>query len=225
MAGLARALPRVRPIVVFRNTWKRFDFVCGAESRAGAVYRGVVFMVFRHGAFLDEIVVARSFRILGRSGNLIWIRSRGARAFRGPAGPLKSSRSPLVQHLLCPRDAAFPFRVPELKADRERRLRSEWERLHPATPRVTAADIRKARRWPSSACPRRYCGWWLSSGFHWDLDPAEGCRWRESDAAWRRGLRGTPCRRCDPASTQDFYEPVEPYLREDGFRADRFQCP
>jgi hypothetical protein len=77
-------------------------------------------------------------------------------------------------------------------------------------------DIERAAQLPLTDCPRRYCWWWRSLSFDWDLSLEQGCRRHESEGG------GTPCCRRDPTSTVDHYEPREPHLMEDGFEVDRF---
>jgi hypothetical protein len=83
-------------------------------------------------------------------------------------------------------------------------------------------DIATAMALPLSACPRRYCWWWHSLDFDWDLAPAEGCHYFEEPKPSHWADTDKPCCRCDPESTADHYEPREPHLEADGFDRHRF---
>ena len=81
----------------------------------------------------------------------------------------------------------------------------------------TAADLAKARELPRDACPRRHCWWWRSLSFDWDVEVRDGCTFVEArkPKGWRNA--DAQCKRCDPNSGCDQYEPREPHLYEDGF--------
>lgn len=86
-------------------------------------------------------------------------------------------------------------------------------------------DLRRATALPLSACPRRYCWWWRSLAFEWDLDPRDGCQFLCSDkpTGWKDIDR--PCRRSGATEGVDHYEPREPHLMEDGFDPRKFSAP
>src|SRR5262245_40923870 len=86
--------------------------------------------------------------------------------------------------------------------------------LTPTSP--TDEEIAEAKSLPSCACPRRYCLWWISTRFEWQLTPAEGCvflrvrkhpDWKHAD---------TPCCRSHPSSKVDHFEPRMPEVDQDG---------
>jgi hypothetical protein len=78
-------------------------------------------------------------------------------------------------------------------------------------------DIERAKQIDRRECPRRYCWWWRSLAFDWDLSVEEGCRFLKAQKPPGWIHEDLPCRRCDPASIADHYEPREPHLLEDGF--------
>jgi hypothetical protein len=91
--------------------------------------------------------------------------------------------------------------------------------IHKPTPE----DLARAATIAPSECPRRYCWWWQTLAFDWNLPPAAGCTfstakkphgWQHADAT---------CKRADPTSPHDQFEPREPHLMEDGFSPTRFQ--
>lgn len=88
------------------------------------------------------------------------------------------------------------------------------------------SELDRARSLPKTECPRRYCWWWKTICFDWDLTPTEGCTFEKRrdqggvDPRWPD--REFPCKRCVPGSKADHYEPREPHLLEDGFAEDRF---
>lgn len=93
----------------------------------------------------------------------------------------------------------------------------------------TPEDIAHAKLIPQDQCPRRYCWWWRTLGFDWQRTIAEGCEFIEDrdngriPENWR--LPQYPCRRCDPSSPADHYEPREPHLMEDGFNMNDWLPP
>ena len=86
-------------------------------------------------------------------------------------------------------------------------------------------DIVKARNIPRTSCPRRYCWWWRSLSFDWDIDAADGCTFLVSEKP--RGIRGAayPCSRVDRTSHFDHFEPREPHILEDGFNCRHWLTP
>jgi hypothetical protein len=84
---------------------------------------------------------------------------------------------------------------------------------------VRAASI------PSDQCPRRYCWWWRSLSFDWDLTPLEGCTFLASPKPRGTTNADVPCRRCDSSSALDQYEPREPHILDDGFAVPRWHSP
>jgi hypothetical protein len=79
-------------------------------------------------------------------------------------------------------------------------------------------------------CPRRYCWFWHSLGFDWELKPEEGCgvpnEHPRDELLERRGAELEPWRQCCRASGNpqhpDYYEPREPHLKADGWPEDYF---
>ena len=79
-------------------------------------------------------------------------------------------------------------------------------------------------------CPRRYCWYWQSLRYDWEIKPSDGCtvatrhinQLQHDDpqgiAPWRE------CRRASGNSQHaDFYESRDPHLMEDGFPTDFFK--
>jgi len=84
--------------------------------------------------------------------------------------------------------------------------------------KASAEDLEKAKQLPRSACPRRHCWWWHSLSFDWDLTPAQGCTYLQSEKPPTFMNQQVPCRRADPSSIVDHYEARDP--AEDGFSKD-----
>jgi hypothetical protein len=83
-------------------------------------------------------------------------------------------------------------------------------------------DLIRAGNIPANQCPRRYCWWWQSLSFNWELTPAEGCTLLTSPKPSTMTNADVPCRRCDSSSSVDQYEPRDPHLLEDGFAVPRW---
>ena len=83
-------------------------------------------------------------------------------------------------------------------------------------------DIARASQLPLSTCPRRYCWWWRSLAFEWDVPVVEGCTYFDSPKPSHWLDTDKPCCRCDSNSVIDHYEPREPHLEQDGFDRYRF---
>jgi hypothetical protein len=84
-------------------------------------------------------------------------------------------------------------------------------------------DLIRAAKIPAHCCPRRYCWWWRTLSFDWDLMPSEGCTFVTSPKPPRMINADFPCCRCASSSTVDHYEPREPHLLQDGFAVPRWQ--
>ena len=84
-------------------------------------------------------------------------------------------------------------------------------------------ELDRARKLPLSACPRRYCWWWKTLSFDWDIAVADGCEWlaRPKPSHWAD--TNLPCCRSEEWSEADHYEPREPHLEADGFSPNRFR--
>jgi hypothetical protein len=79
-------------------------------------------------------------------------------------------------------------------------------------------------------CPRRYCWYWHSLSFDWELKPEDGCEVANEHpcdsllkdqgaevSRWRQC-----CRASDNPQHPDYYEPREPHLEADGWPANYF---
>lgn len=71
-----------------------------------------------------------------------------------------------------------------------------------------------------TACPRRHCWWWRSLHFEWNIDVSVGCDFDERGVRVEWPNHESPCRRKDPLSAVDHFEPREPHMMEDGFPLD-----
>ena len=80
----------------------------------------------------------------------------------------------------------------------------------------SAEDVARAKALPRDACPRRYCWWWHSLSFDWTTPVKDGCTFLTADKPPDYPNEDCPCRRAEPASLIDHYEPREPHLIEDG---------
>ncbi len=78
------------------------------------------------------------------------------------------------------------------------------------------ADLARARALPQGACPRRYCWWWHSLSFDWDMAVRDGCTFMTSEKPPGYPVPDCPCKRVDKSSNIDHFEPREPHLIEDG---------
>lgn len=84
----------------------------------------------------------------------------------------------------------------------------------PYTP--TAEEIARAKAMPENSCPRRYCWWWHSLTFDWDVPVVDGCTFLSSSKPDDWPNATCPCVRAVPDSGADHFEPREPHLIEDG---------
>jgi hypothetical protein len=87
----------------------------------------------------------------------------------------------------------------------------------------TADDKQRVAEMPRCDCPRRYCWWWRSLSFDWNLTVAEGCVFLKSKKHpdWKHA--DVPCKRANPESSIDHYESRGPHLLEDGFPLDMWK--
>lgn len=83
----------------------------------------------------------------------------------------------------------------------------------------SAEDLRRASLVSADECPRRYCWWWRSLSFDWDLPASEGCTWIRTNKPEHWRYADVPCRRCDSSSNIDHFEPREPHIEADGIDA------
>jgi hypothetical protein len=86
-------------------------------------------------------------------------------------------------------------------------------------------DLARAASIPAQECPRRYCWWWRSLSFDWELTPSEGCTFSTSPKPPGMTNADVSCRRCDSSSAVDHYEPREPHILKDGFAVPRWHSP
>jgi hypothetical protein len=86
---------------------------------------------------------------------------------------------------------------------------------------ITDDDLRRAKEIPSDACPRRYCWWWASLSFDWNVPVKDGCTVVESDDLPPK-YRHIPCCRSERSSPIDHFEPRVPHILEDGIDASRW---
>jgi hypothetical protein len=89
----------------------------------------------------------------------------------------------------------------------------------------SAEDLERSRSIPRTECPRRYCWWWHSLSFDWDIEVSQGCTFLQSKKppGWKHPE--APCKRSATESQIDQYEPREPHLEEDGFEIHDFSNP
>lgn len=89
-----------------------------------------------------------------------------------------------------------------------------------ATPSLD--DLNRAATIPADQCPRRYCWWWHSLSFDWELTPSEGCTFLTAPKPSGSTNPGDSCCRYDSTSAVDQYESREPHLLDDGFAVPRW---
>lgn len=81
---------------------------------------------------------------------------------------------------------------------------------------VTAHDLERASQLGEAECPRRYCWWWRSLAFEWEVDPALGCTWGAVLKPSHWEFKESPCCRCNSNSDMDQYEPRGRHIEMDG---------
>src|SRR5262249_19839301 len=96
----------------------------------------------------------------------------------------------------------------------------------------TPAQLEEARqRLTREKCPRRYCWYWHTLAFDWEVSPEQGCEVAERHIhrlvlERRQGRPVAPWQHCCRASGNphhpDYYEPREPHLAADGWPEDFF---
>src|SRR5262249_55203832 len=94
------------------------------------------------------------------------------------------------------------------------------------------SELEQAReRLTRESCPRRYCWFWHTLAFDWDLSPEQGCEVAERNIhrLLLQHQSGEPvpawqhcCRASGNAQHPDYYEPREPHLEADGWPEDFF---
>lgn len=83
-------------------------------------------------------------------------------------------------------------------------------------------DIRQAKNMAPDECPRRYCWWWHSLRFDWNVPVHVGCTFLDSPKP--KGFKNVdlPCKRMTEMGSTDHYLAREPHLIEDGMDVHRF---
>jgi hypothetical protein len=94
-------------------------------------------------------------------------------------------------------------------------------------------ELKLAReRLTRESCPRRYCWYWHTLAFNWEINPDQGCEVAERHIhrlilEQKEGKSLPPWQQCCRATGNprhaDYYEPREPYLKSDGWPKDFFQ--
>ncbi|MGE3853530.1 MAG: hypothetical protein AB7K09_17500 [Planctomycetota bacterium] len=82
-----------------------------------------------------------------------------------------------------------------------------------------AVELVRARQLVGpGSCPRRHCWFWHSLYFDWEISVDEGCDFlarASGSRVWNDP--DVPCRRADPTSSIDHFEPRQPHIMEDEF--------
>jgi hypothetical protein len=93
----------------------------------------------------------------------------------------------------------------------------------------TPEDLERVDAMDPCECPRRYCWWWATLSLDWDKSIAEGCTFdkHKHPSFGRRPFPegDFPCKRLDPASPHDHYEPHDANMIEDAIPDGRWDCP
>jgi hypothetical protein len=94
------------------------------------------------------------------------------------------------------------------------------------------AELEQAReRLTRESCPRRYCWYWHTLAFDWEINPDQGCEVAERHihrlVLERRQGEPLPtwqqcCRATGNPQHADYYEPREPHLEADGWPEEYF---
>jgi hypothetical protein len=66
----------------------------------------------------------------------------------------------------------------------------------------TQEDLKRVSELPRDQCPRRYCWWWRSLAFEWDLSPEEGCTFLKSKKPPGYKHPDVPCKRAVLSSAE-----------------------
>lgn len=83
-------------------------------------------------------------------------------------------------------------------------------------------DVNRAASLADNECPTRYCRWWVSWSFEWQLSPKAGCELTSRQKPPRMRFADVACCRSDSTSPVDHFEPREPCLQEDGVDPSRW---
>jgi hypothetical protein len=86
----------------------------------------------------------------------------------------------------------------------------------------TPEDLSAVQNLRADNCPHRYCWWWKSLSFEWNLSVTNGFRFSEMSKpeGWKNC--DVPCRRNDRKSEVDHFEPREAQLIDDGIDATKW---
>jgi hypothetical protein len=89
----------------------------------------------------------------------------------------------------------------------------------------SSEDLVVAQQLSADACPRRYCWWWKSLSFEWDVSVPIGCTFLQAEKpkAWKNC--DVPCFRSGAESDVDHFEPRDAQLIEDHIDGSKWQKP
>lgn len=79
----------------------------------------------------------------------------------------------------------------------------------------TQEDFRRLNTVCDDECPRRYCWWWRSLEFDWDIPTQEGCTFLGSEKPPGWPNQDTPCYRAASGSGVDHFETRDSATIED----------
>ncbi len=86
----------------------------------------------------------------------------------------------------------------------------------------SSEETSRARSLPADACPRRYCWWWRTLSFTWQVSVTDGCTFpRDKKPDWWP-QPDRPCCRSVPDSPAGHYESRGPMLDEVGTDGSRW---
>ena len=89
-------------------------------------------------------------------------------------------------------------------------------------PEISDKDLDKASQIPANECPRRYCWWWHTLSFDWEIEPSDGCLWMQADKPSSWHFKDVPCCRADTESKIDHFETRGPHIEGDGIDPSRW---
>jgi len=115
--------------------------------------------------------------------------------------------------------------MPDPKHERTHRL---IDKLVPIRLLPTEEDLQRVDEMNPCDCPRRYCWHWKTQSLEWDM-PVSACCQAHFRGVNHKGdpipaMHDTPCKRLDPSSPKDHFEPREPAMLEDGIPEGRWDC-
>jgi len=110
----------------------------------------------------------------------------------------------------------------DLSSEQSANKEAKKRQLSLAERGLTEIDLTHAAKIPASGCPRRYCWWWISALFEWNLSPNEGCTLLQAKKPPGYKYGDVPCCRSEPSSSFDHFEPREPFIEADGIDASRW---